>query len=63
MRSLRVRESGDRVFADVVVKTSRTSSLAQAHDTAEQVEEALRSVDDRSETLFTSNRRLARPKP
>jgi cation diffusion facilitator family transporter len=50
-KPVRVRESGNRVFADVVVKTSRTRSLAQAHETAEQVEEALRSVDDRSETV------------
>lgn len=37
-RRVRVRGSGDKLFADVTVATGRTSSLERAHDVAEGVE-------------------------
>lgn len=50
-RPVRVRESGHRVFADVVVTTPRTTSLVQAHEITERVERALRDVEPRAETV------------
>lgn len=48
---VRLRESGNRVFADVVVTAPRTASLAEAHDLSDRVEAAVRSVEPRTETL------------
>jgi cation diffusion facilitator family transporter len=49
--SVRLRESGSRTFADVVVTVSRTTSAAEAHELTERVEEAVRSVDEWADTL------------
>jgi cation diffusion facilitator family transporter len=49
--SVRLRESGSRTFADVVVTVPRTTSAAEAHELTEEVEEAIRSVDERADTL------------
>jgi cation diffusion facilitator family transporter len=49
--SVRLRESGSRTFADVVVSVPRTTSAAEAHDITERVEEAVREVDERAEVL------------
>lgn len=49
--SVRLRESGSRTFADVVVNVPRTTSAAEAHDITERVEEAVRAVDERAEVL------------
>ncbi|HEX5438773.1 MAG TPA: cation diffusion facilitator family transporter [Gemmatimonadaceae bacterium] len=48
---VRVRESGHRIFADVVVTTPRTVSLAQAHEITERIEAAIRHVEPRSEAV------------
>lgn len=48
---VRLRESGNRLFADVVVTAARTASLAEAHDLTERIESAVRSVESRTETL------------
>jgi len=48
---VRLRESGDRLFADVVVSVPRTATLAEAHMITEQVEESLRTVESRTETV------------
>jgi cation diffusion facilitator family transporter len=48
---VRLRESGSRLFADVVVGVARTTSLAAAHTIAEQVEAAIRAVEPRTETV------------
>lgn len=50
-RPVRVRESGNRLFADVVVTVPRTTSLAEAHQVSEEVEAALRAVEPRTETV------------
>lgn len=49
--SVRLRESGSRTFADVVVSVPRTTRAAEAHDITERVEEAVREVDERAEVL------------
>ena len=49
--SVRLRESGSRSFADVVVTVARTTSAAEAHELTEKVEEAVRGVDERADTL------------
>jgi cation diffusion facilitator family transporter len=49
--TVRVRESGHRVFADVVVSTSRTTSLEEAHQISERIEESVRAVEPRAEAL------------
>ena len=49
--SVRLRESGSRTFADVVVFVARTTSAAEAHELTEKVEEAVRGVDERADTL------------
>jgi len=49
--SVRTRESGSRTFADVVVTVPRTTSAAEAHELTEKVEEAVRSVDERADTV------------
>jgi cation diffusion facilitator family transporter len=48
---VRTRESGSRTFADVVVTVPRTTSAAEAHELTEKVEEAVRSVDERADTV------------
>jgi cation diffusion facilitator family transporter len=48
---VRMRESGHHVFADVVVTTTRTLSLAQAHEITERIEEAIGGVEPRAEVL------------
>jgi cation diffusion facilitator family transporter len=48
---VRLRESGNRLFADVVVTAPRTASLAEAHDLSDRVEAAVRSVEPRTEML------------
>ncbi|MEJ7652369.1 MAG: cation diffusion facilitator family transporter [Chloroflexia bacterium] len=48
---VRLRESGDRLFADVVVSVPRTATLAEAHMITQQVEESLRTVESRTETV------------
>lgn len=50
-RPVRMRESGNRVFADVVVTTTRTLSFAQAHEITERIEQAINGVDPRAEVL------------
>jgi cation diffusion facilitator family transporter len=49
--SVRLRESGSRTFADVVVNVSRTTSAAEAHELTQRVEEAVRDVDENTDTL------------
>lgn len=49
--SVRVRESGSRTFAEVVVSVPRTTSAAEAHEVTRRVEEAIRGVDGRAEAL------------
>lgn len=51
VRAVRVRESGHRVLADLVVTTSRTASLAEAHRVTEAVEAAVRAAEPRAETV------------
>lgn len=48
---VRLRESGHRLFADVVVTTDRSASVAEAHDLTRRIEDALRQVEPRTETL------------
>jgi cation diffusion facilitator family transporter len=48
---VRVRESGARVLADVVVTAARTASLADAHAITEQVERAIHEIEPRAETV------------
>jgi len=48
---VRLRESGDRLFADVVVTVPRTITLSEAHDITERVEESLRQVEPRTEAV------------
>jgi divalent metal cation (Fe/Co/Zn/Cd) transporter len=48
---VRLRESGHRLFADVVVTAARTASLAEAHDLTERIESAVRAIEPRTETL------------
>ena len=43
-RRVRVRGTGDKLFADVTVATGRTVSLERAHDVAEAVEEEISRV-------------------
>lgn len=50
-RPVRMRESGSQVFADVVVTTTRTLSLAQAHEITERIEQAISGVEPRAEVL------------
>jgi divalent metal cation (Fe/Co/Zn/Cd) transporter len=48
---VRLRESGNRLFADVTVTAARTASLAEAHDLTKRIEEAVGAVEPRTETL------------
>jgi cation diffusion facilitator family transporter len=49
--SVRLRESGSSTFADVVVTVLRITSAAEAHKITQDVEEAIRGVDERADTL------------
>lgn len=49
--SVRLRESGSRLLADVTVAVPRTASLASAHAISEQIEAAIRRVEPRTETV------------
>lgn len=49
--SVRLRESGSRTFADVVVTVPRTTSAAEAHELTQKIEEAIRGVDENADTL------------
>lgn len=49
--TVRLRESGSRLFADVTVGVPRTSSLEQAHAISERVEAAVRAIEPRTETV------------
>lgn len=44
VRSVRLRKSGGEVFADVTVEVARQASFERAHDTADEVERAVRQV-------------------
>lgn len=48
---VRLRESGNRLFADVVVTVGRTTSLERAHRVTEAVETAIREVEPRTEVV------------
>lgn len=48
---IRLRESGSRLFADIVVSVPRTTSLAEAHTITEQIEKSIRAVEPRTETV------------
>lgn len=48
---VRLRESGNRLFADVNVTVARTTSLEQAHRVTDGVEAAIRGVEPRTEVL------------
>jgi cation diffusion facilitator family transporter len=49
--SVRLRESGSRTFADIVVTVPRTASAAEAHELTERVEEAVREVDENTDSV------------
>lgn len=44
MRRIRVRSTGEQLFADVTIATQRTNSLEHAHEIAERVEAAIEEV-------------------
>ncbi|MGI8407940.1 MAG: cation diffusion facilitator family transporter [Actinomycetota bacterium] len=44
IRRIRVRDSGDRLFADITVAAGRSATLDQAHDIAESVERAIETI-------------------
>ncbi len=48
---VRLRESGNRLFADITVRVPRTTSLAEAHTITERVEESIRRIEPRTETV------------
>ena len=48
---VRLRESGNKLFADVTVSTSRALSLTAAHGVSEHIERAIKQVEPRVETL------------
>lgn len=50
-RSVRLRESGNRKFADIVVTIPRTISAAEAHGITEKVEETVREIDPGTESV------------
>lgn len=50
-RRVRLRESGSRRFADIVISIPRTASAAEGHEISERVEEAVRGVDPRTESV------------
>lgn len=50
-RPVRLRESGDRLFADITVQVPRTTTLSEAHSISETVEASIRAVEPRTETV------------
>jgi len=56
---VRVRESGNRVFADVVVTVARTTSLEQAHRVTDAVESAIMDVEPRTEVVVHAEPAMA----
>ncbi len=48
---VRLRESGDRLFADITLQVPRTTSLAEAHSISETVEASIRTIEPRTETV------------
>lgn len=50
-RLVRLRESGNRKFADIVVTVPRTISAAEAHEITVRVEESVREVDAGTESV------------
>jgi cation diffusion facilitator family transporter len=50
-RRVRVRRSGDQLFADVTVAAGRTASLERAHDIAEEVEKEIERVAPGSDVV------------
>lgn len=48
---VRLRESGDRLFADITVQVPRTTSLSEAHTISETVEASIRGIESRTETV------------
>jgi len=51
-RQVRLRESGDRKFADIVISVPRTASAAEGHEISERVEQAVRDVDASTESVI-----------
>ncbi len=51
MPRVRLRESGDRKFADIVISVPRTASAAEGHEISERVERAVRDVDASTESV------------
>lgn len=50
-RLVRLRESGNRKFADIVVTVPRTISAAEAHEITERVEQSVREIDPGTESV------------
>ena len=48
---VRLRESGNRKFADIVISVPRTASAAEGHEISERVEWAVRDVDASTESV------------
>jgi cation diffusion facilitator family transporter len=48
---VRLRESGDRKFADIVIPVSRAASAAEGHEISERVERAVREEDASIESV------------
>ena len=48
---VRLRESGDRLFADITVQVPRTTSLSEAHGISESVEATMREVSPRTHSV------------
>ncbi len=48
---VRLRESGDRLFADITVQVPRTTSLSEAHGISESVEASLRDLAPRTQAV------------
>lgn len=51
-RSVRLRESGNRKFADIVISVPRTVSIEEAHEITERVEAAVSDIDSRTESVI-----------
>ena len=50
-RQVRLRESGDRKFAEIVISVPRTASAAEGHEISERVEQAVRDLDASTESV------------
>ncbi len=48
---VRLRESGDRKFAEIVISVSRTASAAEGHEISERVERAILEEDANTESV------------